>query len=140
MGNLYAESGLKSDNLENTYNNRFGVTDEEYTEQVESGKRSFIDSAGYGLAQWTFRTRKQNLYDLARSYKTSVADPYMQLEFLRQEIEGNAALYDLLQSAGNVRETSDAVLTRYERPADQSDAVKEKRAALGTGYLERFMP
>ena len=27
MGNLYAESGLSPTNLQNTYNNKFGMTD-----------------------------------------------------------------------------------------------------------------
>ena len=31
MGNLYAESGLSPTNLQNTYNNKFGMTDDEYT-------------------------------------------------------------------------------------------------------------
>ena len=30
MGNLFAESGLNPNNLENTYENRLGYSDEEY--------------------------------------------------------------------------------------------------------------
>ena len=61
MGNLQAESGLNPKNLENTYNNKLGLSDEEYTEQVDKGQyNNFVkDSAGYGLAQWTYYTRKQ---------------------------------------------------------------------------------
>ncbi len=35
MGNLYAESGLRSNNLQNTYNGKMGYADEEYTELVD---------------------------------------------------------------------------------------------------------
>ena len=61
MGNLYAESGLSPTNLQNTYNNKFGMTDDEYTAAVDAGRYgNFVyDSAGYGLAQWTFWSRKQ---------------------------------------------------------------------------------
>ena len=63
MGNLYAESGLKPTNLENTYERALGLTDEAYTAAVDSGAYAdFVnDCAGYGLAQWTFWSRKQGL-------------------------------------------------------------------------------
>ena len=53
MGNLYAESGLRSNNLQNTFEKRLGMTDEQYTAGVDNGTyTNFVkDSAGYGLAQ-----------------------------------------------------------------------------------------
>lgn len=53
MGNLYAESGLNPQNLQNTYEKKLGYTDATYTAAVDSGKyQNFVhDSAGYGLAQ-----------------------------------------------------------------------------------------
>ena len=39
MGNLYAESGLNPQNLQNTYEKRLGFTDAEYTAAVDSGLR-----------------------------------------------------------------------------------------------------
>lgn len=65
MGNLYAESGLKPTNLQNTYEKSLGMTDAEYTAKVDNGSYSnFVhDKAGYGLAQWTYYSRKQNLLD-----------------------------------------------------------------------------
>ena len=63
MGNLYAESALNPKNLQNTYEKKLGYTDESYTAAVDSGKYgNFVhDSAGYGLAQWTFWSRKEAL-------------------------------------------------------------------------------
>lgn len=60
MGNLYAESGLKPTNLQNTYEKKFGYTDAEYTAAVDQKiYTNFVnDSAGYGLAQWTYYSRK----------------------------------------------------------------------------------
>ena len=37
MGNLYAESGLNSKNLQQTYEKKLGMTDDEYTEAVDNG-------------------------------------------------------------------------------------------------------
>lgn len=63
MGNLYAESGLRPNNLQNTYERKLGYTDESYTAAVDSGEYTNFakDSAGYGLAQWTYHTRKAAL-------------------------------------------------------------------------------
>lgn len=56
----YAESGLMPNNLQNTYNNKLGKTDAEYTAAVDNGSYgNFVkDSAGYGLAQWTYWSEK----------------------------------------------------------------------------------
>ena len=63
MGNLQKESGLKSNNLQDSYNKKLGLSDEEYTKRVDNGTYSnFVhDAAGYGLAQWTFLSLKQDL-------------------------------------------------------------------------------
>lgn len=62
MGNLYAESGLMPNNLQNTNNNKLGKTDAEYTAAVDNGSYgNFVkDSAGYGLAQWTYWSIKMS--------------------------------------------------------------------------------
>ena len=56
MGNLYAESALRSNNLQQSYEKKLGYTDETYTAAVDNGTyTNFVkDSAGYGLAQWTY--------------------------------------------------------------------------------------
>lgn len=54
MGNLYAESGLAANNLQNTGNKKLGLTDAEYTSQVDAGTYTDFVNDGYGLAQWTY--------------------------------------------------------------------------------------
>ena len=60
MGNLYAESGLSPINLENYYENKLDMNDAEYTAAVDnSSYGNFVhDGTGYGLAQWTYWSRK----------------------------------------------------------------------------------
>ena len=74
MGNLYAESGLDPKNLQNTYEKKLGYNDAGYTAAVDSGSyTNFVhDSAGYGLAQWTYWSRKQNLLAFARTAGKSI--------------------------------------------------------------------
>lgn len=48
------------------------------------------------------------------------------------------AVMDALKKAGSVRAASDAVLTGYEKPADQSETVKKKRAEYGEGYYKKY--
>lgn len=142
MGNLYAESALRPNNLQNSYETKLGLSDVAYTESVDNGKyTNFVkDSAGYGLAQWTFWSRKEMLLNFAAAAKKSIGDLSMQLDFLYKEISENyETLFSLLKSAKTVREASDAVLLQYERPADQSEAVQKKRAAYGQTYYDKFV-
>lgn len=84
MGNLQAESGLKPINLQNTYEKSLGMTDAEYTAAVDSGAyTNFVkDGAGYGLAQWTYWSLKQELLDYCVAKKKSIGDGQTQMEFL----------------------------------------------------------
>lgn len=140
MGNLKAESNLMANNLQNTYSKKFGLTDAEYTKKVDDGSyTNFVrDSAGYGLAQWTYWSRKQNLIDYAKSVGKSIGDEDMQIEFLLKEIKAYTSVWKVLLNACSVREASDVVLTQYERPANQSESVKIKRASYGTEFYEQF--
>ena len=140
MGNLYAESGLNPNNLQNTYEKRLGFTDAEYTAAVDSGSYSnFVrDSAGYGLAQWTYWSRKEAMLNYARKTGASIGDLMMQLDFMFQELKGYVAVFQVLRTARTVKEASDIVLTKYERPADMSNAVKVKRAGFGQAYYDAY--
>ena len=127
MGNLYAESGLRPNNLQNSYEGKLGMTDAEYTERVDSGSyTNFVrDSAGYGLCQWTYWNRKKALLAYAKKAGKSIGDLEMQLGFLMQELaSGYKAVLATLKAAASVQAASDAVLLQFERPADQSEAVK----------------
>lgn len=140
MGNLYAESGLRPNNLQNTYERSLGMTDAEYTAAVDNGSYgNFVkDSAGYGLAQWTYWSRKQALLQFAQAAGKSIGDLQMQLDFLWQEIQEYTSVLSTLKAAKDVRTASDAVLTKYERPADQGEAVQQKRAGYGQSYYDKY--
>ena len=142
MGNLYAECGLKSNNLQNNGNTKLGMTDAEFTAAFDNGfyaADTFIhDGYGYGLAQWTYYSRKQALLNYAKAAGKSIGDLAMQLGFLCEELKGYTSVLNTLKNATSVREASDVVLTKYERPADQSEAVQVKRAGYGQTYYDKY--
>ena len=142
MGNLKAESALNPKNLQQTYEKKLGYTDVSYTEAVDNGTYgNFVkDSAGYGLAQWTYWSRKQALLEYAQSVKKSIGDLNMQLEFLWKEMQGYKAVMSVLKTATSVKQASDVILTEYEKPANQGDSVKATRAKYGQAYYDKYAP
>ena len=141
MGNLYAESGLNPKNLQNSYEKKLGYTDAQYTAAVDNGKyKNFVkDSAGYGLAQWTYWSRKQALIDFCKTAGTSIGDLDMQLNFLWKELsDGYRGVINVLMNATSVIEASNTVLLQFERPADQSASVQLKRAEYGQAYYDKY--
>ena len=142
MGNLYAESGLRPNNLQNSYEGKLGMADAEYTERVDSGSYANFahDCAGYGLAQWTYHTRKANLHKFAKDAGKSIGDLEMQLSFLMQELSSSyKAVLAALKTTTSVRAASDIVLLQFERPADQSEARKKQRAEYGQKYFDKYV-
>ena len=144
MGNLYAESGLAANNLQNNGNTRLGVSDEEFTKRLDSGaytRAQFIgDGYGYGLAQWTYSTRKAALYDYMRKAGKSLGDAVIQIAFLIQELKTSYKVVwaALTGGAKTLREASDIVMTRFEAPADQSEKRKQERAEYGQEFYDKY--
>lgn len=87
------------------YEKKLGYTDGEYVAAVDSGKyTNFVrDSAGFGLAQWTYWSRKQNLLNFAKSKNKSIGDLEMQLDFLWKEMsESYKSVLNTLKTATSV--------------------------------------
>ena len=136
LANLEAESGFKPNNLQGSYEKLLGYTDSTYTEAVDNGSyRNFVkDSAGYGLAQWTYHTRKEKLLDYAKKKGTSISDLNMQLEFFAQEIKGYRTVWNCLKSVNNdeagAYKAGYTICYDYEAPAkkDTSSITRGNRA------------
>lgn len=139
MGNLYAESGLSPTNLQDACEAALGYEDVTYTEAVDSGTYSDFatDWAGYGLAQWTWQERKQNLQAFAQDAGLSVGSLDLQLRFVAWELEERGLLSEL-QAVRSVQEASDLVLFRYEAPLDTSAKTQTVRCGLSMTFYNRF--
>lgn len=141
LGNLWAESGFNPKNLQNTFNKALNTTDEEYTCAVDNGTyQNFVyDGAGFGICQWTYWSRKQNLLNFAQAAGKSIGDLDMQLDFLWKELnDGYCGVLDLLRNATSVLEASNEILFKFERPANQGISVQEKRANYGQVYFDKY--
>ncbi len=147
MGNLKAESGLKSTNVEDILEPKIGYNDETYTAAVDSGKitrAQFLNPIsgkqyGYGLAQWTSPGRKAGLYDLCKSKGKSIGDLETQIEWLLTELKTSySGVFKTLTSTTDVRTASNAVLTKFEMPADTGASVQETRYQYSMQYYNEF--
>jgi hypothetical protein len=140
MGNLFAESALSPVNLQNTFEKKLGMSDTAYTQAVDEGSYTNFarDSAGYGLAQWTFWSRKEALLKFAKEQGKSIGDAEMQTAYLWKELQGYTGLMADLKAASSVRAASDAVLLKFEKPADQGEPVRVRRASYGQKYYDKF--
>ena len=139
IGNLQAESGLNPRNLQNSCEKKSGYTDQTYTLNVDNGTyTNFVnDKYGYGIAQWTSAGRKQGLLNSRKN--RSIGDLSVQLEWLYTELSTSYKnVLNGLKNAKSVREASDIVLTKFERPKDQSEAVKIKRASYGQYFYDKY--
>lgn len=140
MGNLRAESNFKTNNLQNSFEQKMGFTDDTYTVAVdEDVYQNFVhDGAGYGLAQWTFWSRKEGLLNEAKKRQVSISDLELQLDYLEFEMSSKKDLMSGLRGAISVRQAAEVVLKQYEKPADQSKAVVNKRTNYGKEIYDRY--
>ena len=141
MGNLFAESGLNPRNLQDSFESALGMNDNAYVIAVDNGSyTNFVrDKAGFGLAQWTYWSRKQALLDFAKAAGKSIGDLLMQLDFLWKELsESYPDVLAALRSATSIHEASNVVLLQFERPANMGADVQAKRARYGQTYFDKF--
>lgn len=143
MGNLYDESHFKSNNLQNSFEKKLKMNDEEYTAAVNSKtytEQMFIkDGAGYGLAQWTYWSRKQALYDYTVKLGYSIDDLDRQVSLIIMELTGQyKGILRSLSNTTNIQEASNLILFQYERPADQGKSVQNRRAEYAKVYYDKF--
>lgn len=116
MGNLKAESGIESVIYDNSCKSQIGLTDQEYVDQVNNGiypEILFIyDGVGFGLAQWSYYTRKQALMNHCRG---RIGNMDCQLEYLVAELKMYfTSLYKELKSTNDIRTCTNKVLYNYE--------------------------
>lgn len=146
MGNLAAESGIIPYRVQGDNTPPYTFS-QDYTAQVDSGtitESEFVNDGpnggGYGLAQWTYYTRKQNMYNLYQSGGySSIGSIELGMDFLSQELQSDYPdVWDTLINATSIREASDKVLHDFESPADQSVEVEEYRASLGQDIYNQY--
>ena len=141
MSNINFESGFLSTNLENKYEQILGYNDQSYTAAVDNGSYNNFtnDSAGYGLCQWTYYTRKAALLNSAKSNGVSIGDVGNQISFLFRELKnGYSGLYNAIMSGS---ESVDSIASNFchnfENPANhtQCDTTRVSYARSYYSYV-----
>lgn len=146
MGNLLSESGLLPYRLQGDFEEGH-PSSLEYTSKVDNGivsEYDFVNNApnggGYGLAQWTYYTRKQALYNMKQEMNVSIGDIELALKYLIYELNNTyPTVLSTIKNATSIRQASDTVLHDFENPADQSESVEIYRASLGSGIYEVYV-
>ena len=122
MGNWMAESGLEANRLQGDFNEGRTLS-RAYTADVMSGRISRSqfarDSKGYGLAQWTYYTRKEDLYDFWKGSGKALDDVSLQVTFALQELSTQgeySGLWSVLKTTDDIWTATDKVCRLYERP------------------------
>lgn len=135
--NICIESGYNSQNLQNSYEKKLGYNDQTYTAAVDNGKYKKFESdrAGYGLCQWTSAGRKAGLLAYVKKKNASIGDAVSQLEYSIKEM--GASLKEALQSVSDPYEAAVLVMTKFERPANQSAANQRTRGNKGKEVYAR---
>ena len=143
MGSLYHESGFLPNNLQNSYEKSLG-SDSVYTKKVNDGsygRSKFMnDSGGYGLAQWTYHSRKAGLYDATVAKGKSISDMKSQLDFLNKEIS-DMGLDSALKNAQSISAANKIFVGDFERPAGSesgSGAVYDRRLKTANSYYDTY--
>lgn len=131
LGNIQAESGFIVNNLEDSKNRLLGLSDTQYTEQVDNGTYiNFIyDASGYGLPQWTYWSRKQGFLNYAKSKNKSIGDLQIQVEYLIKEFqEVFPGIWNSLKSDTNLYNLTWLLLDKWENPAVKNISTRYQYA------------
>ena len=131
-GNMYCESTMHSNIAQRGMTS---LSDAEYTAAADAGTIDFVhDAVGYGLCQWTYYTRKENLLKYARAYGTSVGDETMQVKFCLEELRTEyPSLWAYLQTAQTLYEAAARICKEYERPAVNN--IQDRASAGNSLYM-----
>jgi hypothetical protein len=143
---------LYTNNLQDTYETAFGETDTSYTNKVNAGTwvspggKDFIhDSAGYGLAQWTYWSRKEDLYNKHINYGKGIDDLGIQIELLREEMAGSWSDPTWKPAFDNCGSGEDGVMLAtkaychgYECP-ESPDKSMQARINRALGYYQLIL-
>lgn len=137
MGNMACESVMHSNNLQDSYNEAFKLTDEQYTALADAGKPTYNgkyfvnDDAGYGLCQWTHKDRKKKFLAFAKAECASIGNEAMQVRYCIKELKTDfPGVWQLLCNTVSVYEAAEVVCCKYEMPAVNNVEDRSHKAML----------
>ncbi len=132
MANWQEESNNESVRLQGDFS-PFRTASKNYMKKVESGEISrqvwAFDEKGWGIAQFTYSSRKLALYDFWKAYGGSIGDLQMQLDYVLHELKtefhiarakyGYDTLYEELCNCHDLQKLVKDILYIYENPDEK---------------------
>lgn len=120
LGNWECESNCEPYRLQGDFSS-YRSASKAYAKRVNDGSMSreeFSKPVGFGIAQWTYHTRKAEMYDERKKLGCLVDDPVFQVDFAVKELKRDFIPdWRLLCSTSDVYEATKAVCQRFENPA-----------------------
>lgn len=134
MGNMMAESSMKANIAQRGLTK---LSDEEYTKRFDAEPVIYrSDAVGYGLCQWTYWSRKRDLWEYAHMKNKSVGDEQTQVEFCIKELRGHYdGLFGFLCTTKDIYSAAERVCKEYEQPAVNNIAP---RYAYAVDFYEKL--
>lgn len=121
LGNWACESGNEPFRLQGDFS-PYRTMSKAYVQGITNGtiskKQMQSDQKGFGLAQWTYWSRKAALYEWWKSSGKVLDSAEMQTEFAINELGTEyRALFDFLKSTNDIFTACSRICREYERPA-----------------------
>ena len=121
IGNWQCESGLEPDRLQGDFS-PYRTVSKDYVRRIESfqlQRNQFAhDAKGFGLAQWTYFSRKQALWDMWHKSGLSIASAELQCKFALYELQNDyPMLLSYLKTTNDLYEATARICREFERPA-----------------------
>ena len=150
MGNLYAESGCTPYACQPTrpYNvcmtyisnlNNHTISKSDFVHHGCSATGGVAsEQLGFGLAQWTFYTRKDGFYDFMYANGSDISDLNNQIAYVIEEITSNATMDNLIRTSTDIDYITDYILAVFENPKDQSEGVKKVRRKYSSQIYQQY--
>ena len=153
-GNMQAESGFYSNNCENKWNNKTGISDDEATQKINNGEWDLnyflYDNAsppkytswwvngygwGYGLSQWTDTERRTRLWNRTIGSGIPIDDIQAQLDYITWEFtEGRwAGVRTALMQCTSVDQAVKIYCNQYE-----GGTPNQSRYTYAHDFYDRF--
>ena len=139
--NIQHESVFSPINVEDRYHADTKKSDEYYTNMVDTnpsydfatdGKKAY----GYGLCQWTFRTRKAELRAFCKEKGVSIGDRDTQIAFMFKELKRDfPVVWKALTSSNSAYNCTWQFCRYYENPANP-EATAEYRAKQAAPWYD----
>jgi hypothetical protein len=115
----------------------------EYTNKVNSGtisKSDFVNGGpgggGYGLAQWTYHTRKEGLYNKTVAQGKSISSPKGQMDWLWEELQGYTGVKNAIMNPTSIADATKKFLYDFENPSDKEGTYPGRYSSAKTIYKE----